>query len=259
MAHRIELGRVFGIPIQLDQSWFVILALVAWSLATGDFPVSVPGASAPVYMLMGLGAACLLFVCVLLHELGHSVVAKASGIPVNKVTLFIFGGVAQMANDPTRPLVELKVALAGPAVSIALAALCVGLSRFLAGHAPDHVIGAAIVRYLAMVNIALVVFNLLPGLPLDGGRILRAIVWAVSGNLHTATRLASGAGRVLGMGLVVLGVVAVLHGHWLAGLWDVFLGAFLRNAAVASYHHFLVRPAVEELGRHPDAGDGSTR
>lgn len=244
MTRRIPLGRVCGIPIELDASWFIILALVTWTLARGYFPDQLHGASQRLYWLMGGLAAVLLFGCVLLHELGHSLMAKRAGIPVTRVTLFLFGGVAQIGGYPRRPLIELVVALAGPAVSIVLAALCWWGSHLLHPGGPLTLITIVILRYLAMVNTALLVFNLLPGFPLDGGRTLRAVLWAWSGDLVRATRITTALGQALGLGLLALGAWALLQGRWIGGLWYVLLGLFLRDAALASYREAIIRQAM---------------
>lgn len=241
MTRRIELGQLFGIPILLDTSWFIMLAVVTWTLATGYFPAQMPGRSAATYWLMGLVAAVLLFLCVLLHELGHSLVAKGYGIPVKRVTLFVFGGVAQIASDPKRPLVELMVALAGPLVSAVIATGCFWASSHVVVETHAQLVGRSIVHYLAVVNVAILVFNLLPGFPLDGGRVLRAALWAWWGDLRKATRIASLFGSGLGMGLLALGLVSVIQGHLISGLWDVLLGTFLRNAAKVSYDEVVMR------------------
>ena len=240
---RFSLGRVLGIPILLDTSWFVILALVTWTLATGYFTLRITGASPLTYGMLGLGAAVLLFLCVLLHELGHAAAAKAYGIPVSRVTLFIFGGVAHIAQDPRRPLVELSVALAGPLVSVGIAALCFWSSAAMApalalhpAYSPDPAQMVLVtLRYLAVVNSAILAFNLLPGFPLDGGRLLRAVLWAWLGDLRRATRIASALGSGLGIGLMVLGALSLVRGQWINGIWYGLLGMFLRNAARASY------------------------
>lgn len=260
MSRRLDLGRLFGVPFEIDASWFVILALVTWTLSRGYFPLylhSLYGTSHLLYWVMGFVAAVLLFVCVLLHELSHAVVARAHGIPVRRITLFIFGGVAQIAHDPTRPLVELRVALAGPLVSLALAGLCAWLKPLLlvrVAAAADSarllaevlLIGGAICGYLAMVNVALVVFNLLPGFPLDGGRVLRAVLWGWWGDLRKATRIASAVGNGLGLGLLAIGLLSMAQGRWINGVWSVLLGFYLRDAARASYAQVVARPPLVE-------------
>jgi Zn-dependent protease len=231
--------RVFDIPIRIDTSWFFIVAFVSWTLAHGYFPETYPGFDNLTYWGMGVTAALLLFVCVLLHELGHSLVAQAAGIPVRDVTLFIFGGVAQISEEPRRPMTELKIALAGPVVSVAIAAACFWMSSILSVTTTPQFALWAILQYLAIINTGILLFNLLPGFPLDGGRVLRAILWAVSGSLRKATRITSLMGAVLGGGLLVWGLFMVLKGSWFAGAWNIMLGFFLRDAAHASYwrHH----------------------
>ena len=235
MTTRREPWTLLGIPIHLDAGWFVIAALMSWSLARRSFPESIPGLPPLVYWGMGIAAALLLFACVLLHELGHSLVARSYGIPVACVTLFIFGGVAQITESPKRPSVELQVALAGPLVSVVIAVACLwGAARLPVQTLPQLVV-AAIIRYLGMINVGLALFNLLPGFPLDGGRVLRAILWAWTGSLQQATRVASLIGAGFGFGLLALGVWVLSKGGWVGGLWYLLLGWFLRNAALASY------------------------
>ncbi len=227
--------RMFGIPIRIDASWFFILAFTTWSLAQRYFPSQYPGLGAGLSWLMGGIAAVLLFVCVLLHELGHSLVAKSYGIPVSCVTLFMFGGVAQISQNPKRPSTELFVAIAGPLVSALIAGACFATFPRIVIHGRTEFVVAATLQYLAMINVALVAFNLLPGYPLDGGRLLRAALWAWSGNVRWATRIASAIGSIVGFGLIGLGVWALLRGTWVGGMWYVLLGLFLRDAAQTSY------------------------
>ena len=225
---------LLGIPVHINPSWFIVVVFVAWSLARGYFPSHCPGLAAPTYWGMGIMAALLLFLCVVLHELGHALVARGFGIRVVGMTLFLFGGVAQIANDPKRPAVEFLVALAGPLVSGAIAWACWLAGSAIAVDSHASLIAATILRYLAMINLGLILFNLLPGFPLDGGRVLRAALWGITGNLRTATRIASAIGSALGLGLIVMGVWLMVRGAGLHGLWYVFLGFFLRDAALAS-------------------------
>lgn len=229
--------RLFGIPLQINTSWFFVVAFLTWSLANGYFPARAPGFPIIVYWAMGLVAALLLFACVLLHELGHSLVAKAHGVPVSQVTLFLFGGVALIANEPRRPSVELKITLAGPLVSGLLAAGCVAAAASIRIHSPAQAVVVAILRYLAIVNTGILLFNLLPGFPLDGGRVLRAALWAWTGDIRRATRIASRVGSLLAIGLLALGVWAAIAGRWGGGMWYILLGLFLQRAAQASYRH----------------------
>ena len=228
---------IAGIPFHIAPSWLVVAAFMTWSLATGYFPSQYPWFSVPAYWGMGLAASLLLFGCILLHELGHALVARRCGITVLDMTLFLFGGVARLAADPRRPAIELLVALAGPLVSAALAGLCWLAGAWVHVDSRASLIAVAILRYLAMINIGLILFNLLPGFPLDGGRILRAAVWGWTGNLRAATRVASAIGSALGLGLIGLGIWVMVRGAGLHGLWYVLLGMFLRNAAQASFRH----------------------
>jgi Zn-dependent protease/CBS domain-containing protein len=224
--HRIVLGRIAGIAIDLDYSWFVVFVLVAWSLARSYFPAEFPGWPRSEYWLIGAAAALLFFASVLLHELGHSAAARAFGVPVRRITLFIFGGMAQIGTEPPRAGADFLIALAGPLVSGALAAVCWGLQRAVAA-AP----ALALFRYLAYINLILGLFNLIPGFPLDGGRVLRAAVWAWTGSLRRATLAAAAVGRGIAFVFILFGVWQMLGGRVTSGLWIAVLGWFLESAA----------------------------
>ena len=242
-----------GIPIFLDPSWFVVLVLVTWTLGARVFPSQLNGLLPAAYWGMGLAAALLLFACVLLHELSHALVARAFGIPVNRITLFIFGGVAQLGRESRQPSVELLVALAGPVASGALAAAGWWGAGILAAQLPSPsatspaqvagLIGFVILKYLTMVNVAILVFNLLPGFPLDGGRVLRALLWAWLHDWSRATKIASTLGSGLAVALWALGVGAIIRGQWVGGMWYVLLGMFLWDAARASFQAALASPS----------------
>jgi Zn-dependent protease/predicted transcriptional regulator len=225
--HAIPLGRILGIAIDLDYSWFLIFVLMTWILAVSYYPAELKNWSPAGYWLMGAVTATLLFVSVLLHELGHSVVAKRFGIPVPRITLFIFGGISQIATEPTDASKEFWMAAAGPAVSFVLAAIFWELRLILVG-APALLVLA---KYMALLNLVLGVFNLIPGLPLDGGRVFRAVVWGISHNFRRATWAATFTGRFFGFSLIFIGVWLVLAGDLLNGLWTAFIGWFLESAA----------------------------
>ena len=225
----IPLGHILGIPIELDYSWFLIFVLLTWTLAVGYFPAEFPGWPVTQYWIVGAVTAIMLFVSVLLHELGHSVVAMAYRIPVRRITLFIFGGIAQIGAEPPTPIAEFWIAVAGPAVSLTLAILF-GLLFFATSSFP---VAAALFIYLAYINVALVVFNLIPGFPLDGGRVFRAIVWGITRNFHRATVIAGSVGRFFGFLFIVLGVWQIFGGNFINGLWIAFIGWFLESAANA--------------------------
>jgi Zn-dependent protease/predicted transcriptional regulator len=243
MGYALTLFHVGGIPVRVHASWLAIFGLIAWSLAIGYFPRVLPDVPVLAHWVQGLVAALLLFVSVFLHELAHSVVARAHGLPVSGITLHVFGGVSQLEREPDRPGVELVMAIVGPLTSFALAALAaVG-----AGLTASHAAPAAVLRYLAVVNALVGAFNLVPGFPLDGGRILRAILWRVKGDVRWATDIASRAGILIAFGLMALGVLRALSGEFLGGLWFVLIGLFLRQAAEGSYQELLVRRALGPL------------
>ncbi len=239
----ISLGRIFGIPIRLDYSWFLVFALLTWSLATSYYPFELTLRSSALYWLMGAVTAVMLFGSVLLHELGHSVVALRYKIPVRRITLFIFGGVAEIGREPPSPSSEFFIAIAGPIVSFGLAALFALLQAAAGAWAPLFVIA----KYLALINGTLALFNLIPGFPLDGGRVLRSIVWGVTHNLHLATTVAANLGKVVGFGFIAIGVWQVFTGD-LGGLWFGFIGWYLRNAADSQMQQVAV---TSLLAGHP--------
>jgi len=223
----IPLGRIFNIPIGLDYSWFLIFALLTWSLATSYFPAEFK--SWPVFQYWAIGAitAGMLFVSVLLHELGHSVIALRYKVPVKSITLFIFGGVAQIGSEPPTAAAEFWIAIAGPIVSFLLAGLFGLLRLVTAGFSPL----LAIAQYLMLLNGSLALFNLIPGFPLDGGRVLRAILWGTSRNFKKATRISATIGRVIAFGFILFGVFQIFTGNLGSGLWIAFIGWFLDSAA----------------------------
>jgi Zn-dependent protease/CBS domain-containing protein len=225
--HTIPLGRILGITIDLDYSWFLIFGLMTWILAVSYYPAEFKNWSPAGYWLMGAATAVLLFVSVLLHELGHSVVAKHFGIPVPRITLFLFGGVSQIATEPADANKEFWMAAAGPAVSFALAVIFWEVRLVLVG-APALF---ALVKYMALLNLVLGAFNLIPGFPLDGGRVFRAIIWRISHNYRRATSVATFTGRFFGFSLIFVGVWMLLAGDLLNGLWTAFIGWFLESAA----------------------------
>jgi Zn-dependent protease len=228
----VPVGRVLGIPVGLDYSWFLIFALLTWSLAESYFPREFTGWPPALYWLTGAVTAIMLFVSVLLHELGHSVVALRFRIPVRSITLFIFGGVAQIAAEPPTPLGEFLIAIAGPVVSGLLAAFFTFTEPLVSGTQPLW----ALAKYLAYINLALALFNLVPGFPLDGGRVLRAAVWAATRDFRRATVIAANVGRLFALLFIVLGAWRLFHGDVAGGLWIAFIGWFLDSAAVQQVH-----------------------
>jgi Zn-dependent protease/CBS domain-containing protein len=233
--HNIPLGRVLGIQIGLDYSWFVIFALLTWMLASSYYPAEFKNWSHFLYWFMGATTAIMLFVSVLLHELGHSVVALRYKIPVRSITLFLFGGVAQIGAEPPSAIAEFLIAIAGPIVSLVLTGIFCIVQPLLAGMVPL----LALAKYLAYINLALVVFNLIPGYPLDGGRVFRAIVWAITGNMRRATFIAANVGRFFAFLLIFVGIWQMFTGNFGGGIWIAFIGWFLDNAASAQVQQIM--------------------
>ena len=239
----IDLFKVAGIQIAIDYSWIVIFLLVAWSLSAGYFPREYPGYGWGQYLGVGVMATLLFFASVVTHELAHSLVANRLGQPVRRITLFIFGGMAHLSREPSTPTAEMKIAAVGPLTSFALGALFWGCTR-IAANAGLPLLWVAVFKYLASVNVALALFNLLPGFPLDGGRIVRGLLWRRSGDLRAATARAADWGAGIAFGLMALGLVEILDGALVGGLWLIFIGMFLRGAARAGYHGVVVERAL---------------
>jgi len=240
--HAIPIGRIFGISVDLDYSWFLIVGLLAWMLAVSYYPYEFRAGTTGEYWVMGVVTALLLFASVLVHEIGHSIVAQAYGLQVPRITLFLFGGVAQIASEPPSAGAEFWIAIVGPLVSFALAALFWELEPLFAG-APAWF---AVAKYLALLNLALAIFNLIPGFPLDGGRVLRAIVWRATGAYRRATAVAAVTGRFFGFVLILWGVWEVFLGHFTGGLWIAFIGWYLESAAGAQLQLESARALVGE-------------
>ena len=227
--HTISIGRILGIPIGVDPSWFLIFALLTWMLAASYFPVEFAGWPTAQYWVVGAITSLLLFGSVILHELGHSVVALRYKIPVKSITLFVFGGVAQIEAEPPSAASEFWIAIAGPVVSFGLAGVFALLQPSVGRAGPV----LAICRYLAYINGTLGLFNLVPGFPLDGGRVLRAVVWGLTKSLRRATLIAGTVGRVIAFSMILIGVWFILAGTLANGIWIAFIGWFLDSAAVS--------------------------
>ena len=235
--HTIPIGRILGIPIGLDYSWFLIFGLLTWSLATGYYPGEFKSWPAGEYWFVAALTAILMFACVVLHELGHSVVALRYRVPVRSITLFLFGGVAQIGAEPPSAVAEFLIAIAGPIVSFLLAAGFAGLQAMAGAAGPVF----ALAKYLAFINGMLALFNLIPGFPLDGGRIFRAIVWAFTKNFRRATLIAANVGRFIAFLFIASGVWQVFGGHVANGIWIIFIGWFLDSAANAQIQQQMVQ------------------
>ncbi len=223
----ISLGRIFGIPVGVDYSWFLILALFTFTFATNYYPAEFTTWPTAEYWIVGVITALMLFVCVLLHELGHSLVSQQYKIPVKDITLYIFGGISQISAEPTSAWSEFWITLVGPLVSFVLAGIFALLSLVVVGFAPI----LALFKYLAYINLALGIFNLLPGYPLDGGGVLMSIIWGISHNRHRAILVASIVGTIFAYLLILLGVLQIFSGNLFNGLWIAFVGWFMQSAS----------------------------
>jgi Zn-dependent protease/CBS domain-containing protein len=223
----IPFGRIFGIPLGIDYSWFLIFVLFTWSFATGYYPAEFKNWSAVEYWAVGAVTAVVLFASVLLHELGHSWMALRYKIPVRSITLYIFGGISHISVEPTSALSEFWITIAGPIVSFALAGIFALLTIIVSGFAPL----LALFKYLAYINLVLGVFNLIPGYPLDGGGVLMAIVWGITHNRHRAILFASVTGNVFAYLFIFYGVSQIFAGNLMNGLWTAFIGWFLLTAS----------------------------
>jgi Zn-dependent protease/predicted transcriptional regulator len=243
-SRKFKLFKLLGFEVGLDPSWAILAVLIAWSLSTGFFPFQYKNLSTQTYWLMGIVGAIGLFLSIVAHEFSHSIVARLHGMPMKGITLFIFGGVAEMGDEPPNAKAEFQIAVVGPLSSLAIAVIFYAISILgVQTGWPQPVNG--VVSYLAMINGLLMLFNLIPAFPLDGGRILRAILWGWKKNLRWATRVSSSIGTGFGIFLIVLGVVRVLSGNFIGGMWFFLIGMFIHSAAKMSYQQLITRKALE--------------
>jgi Zn-dependent protease/CBS domain-containing protein len=241
---RISLFKLFGFEVRIDLSWIIIAVLITWSLAQGLFPFYFKNLSVETYWIMGIVGALGLFLSIIVHEFSHSLVARRQGMTMKGITLFIFGGVAEMGDEPPDAKAEFKMAIVGPLSSIAIALIFFGLySAGKHGGWPAPVRG--VIGYLAMINGLLAAFNLIPAFPLDGGRVLRSILWGLKKDLRWATHITSWIGSAFGILLIIYGVYNFLRGNFIGGMWWFLIGMFLRGAAQMSYRQLLTRKALE--------------
>ncbi|MBI2857550.1 MAG: site-2 protease family protein [Chloroflexi bacterium] len=257
----VKLFKLFGFEVKIDISWLVIAVLVAWMLAKGLFPFQVAGLSQSTYWWMGVAGALGLFVSIVFHELWHSLIARRYKLQMKGITLFIFGGVSEMTEEPENAKVEFWMAIAGPLSSLALAAIFYGLSLMLTNGTvlpqfspfsvlPEFASGTSpvtvVLYWMGFFNVALAIFNIVPAFPLDGGRVLRAAIWAFDKDIVKATKIAAFIGSAFAVILIVFGLYGVLRGQ-LAYLWNVLIGWFLWTAARTSYQQVLVRKGLEGM------------
>ncbi len=241
---RITLFKLFGFEVRLDVSWIFIALLVTWSLAQGFFPRYYEGLESSTYWWMGIAGAIGLFLSIIVHEFSHSLIARKFGLPMKGITLFIFGGVAEMEEEPPNPKAEFFMAISGPITSIIIGFMFYFLK--LAGEAHNWpVIATASFKYLSWINWILAGFNLLPAFPLDGGRVLRSVLWHFKKNIKWATNISSQIGSGFGLFLTFLGILYIITGFFVVGIWYFLIGLFLRNASQTSYRRLVIKRTLE--------------
>ena len=240
----LKLFKIFGFEVKVDFSWLILAVLITWSLAKGLFPVYYKNFATATYWWMGVFGAIGLFISIVFHELSHSLVARKFDLPISGITLFIFGGVAHMQEEPKNSKTELWMALAGPLASILLGGIFYLIHLLDVENTwgePVH----GVILYLSLINLILAGFNLLPAFPLDGGRVLRALLWTWKKDLRWATKLSSNIGSGFGMILIILGALSFISGNFIGGVWWFLIGMFIRAASHQSYQQLLMRRALE--------------
>lgn len=242
----LELIKIAGVQVEIDYSWIIIAFLVLWSLSAGYFPITYPGHPVLSYWIVGAVGTILFFASVLGHELSHAAVGNQLGENIDRITLFIFGGMAHLSGEPRTAMDELKIAGVGPLSSIVIAAIFWVISRMVAAAGGGATLWVALFSYLAFINVALAVFNLLPGFPLDGGRLLRAFLWYRWGDLRRATARAADWGGGIAWTLMALGALQIFGGGLIGGLWLIFIGLFLRAAASSGYQSLLIEQMLAQ-------------
>jgi Zn-dependent protease/CBS domain-containing protein len=242
-GRRITLFKLLGFEVRMDASWLIIAALIVWTLAAGVFPAYYPGLSSATYIWMGVAGAILLFGSIVVHELCHSLVARRYGIPMKGITLFVFGGIAEMDDEPPSANSEFMMAIAGPLASVAIGFIFYGIEAGGRGSAPIQLTG--VVAYMARINWILAAFNMVPAFPLDGGRVLRSLLWRHNRDLRRATRTASKIGSGFGIALMILGVVNLFFGHIVSAIWWFLIGMFLKSVAQAAYQRVVVTSVLQ--------------
>lgn len=242
---QIRLFSLFGFEVKLDLSWLLLALLISWSLGAGLFPQEYPGLSNVVYAWMGIAVAIGVFFSIVFHEFSHSIVARHFGMRIRGITLFIFGGVAEMEQEPPSPKSEFLMAIAGPISSFMLAYLFWAIAVFASNSGWPVPIGG-VAETMALINLVVAVFNMVPAFPLDGGRVLRAALWQRKGDLKSATYISSRIGRGFGVALMLIGVVAVIGGNVIGGMWWFLIGMFVRGAASSSYQQLIMSEMIKD-------------
>ena len=241
---RITLFKLMGFEVKLDLSWLILAVLIIWSLAEGLFPTFYADLPPATYWWMGVAGCLGLFFSIVFHEFSHSLVARQHDLQMKGITLFIFGGVAEMEDEPPTAKVEFLMAIAGPISSLLLALAAFVFFRIADGlDWPIPVLG--VTAYMVYMNVILAAFNLVPAFPLDGGRVLRAALWQWKKDLYRATRISSRIGGWFGIGLIVLGALSFINGNFIGGMWWFLIGLFVRQAAGMSYQRLMLRRTLE--------------
>ncbi len=237
-----KIFKILDFEVKIDPSWIIIALLITWSLASGLFPSYYEGLSSSTYWLMGIAGAVLLFASLIAHELTHSLVARRFGMPMHGITLFIFGGVAEMGEEPPSSKAEFYMALSGPLISVFIGLIFHIALIFGGDFLPAPVEG--VMSYLRWINWVLAAFNLIPAFPLDGGRVLRAILWTYKKDLRWSTKIATFIGSAFGLLLSILGVFYLILGAFIGGIWWILIGMFIRNASKMSYDRVIMKSSL---------------
>ncbi|SHI95330.1 site-2 protease family protein [Parasporobacterium paucivorans] len=246
MGGTFAIGKIKGIRIEVNYSWFIIFILIMYSLAAGYLPQLYPDMQVPVRWILGAAVGILFFISILLHELSHSLVSVRLGIPVKSISLYIFGGAAQIEKEPDKPGTEIKIAIAGPAMSILLSLVFWAVSAILPNSGIAGIISIPL-QYMSATNLYLALFNLIPAFPLDGGRILRALIWRFGGGLQKATKIASDIGKGFGYLLIFVGVFLAFNGYIFNGIWLAFISWLLMQMSLSEYKSMLISNVFDKI------------
>lgn len=249
--NHVRIGTIKGIPLNLDYSWFIVFILITWILAGSYFPSQYKNWTSFSYWSIGAFTSILFFISVLLHELAHSALAIHYKLKVKKITLFIFGGIAEISEEPKKPMQEFWIASAGPIASFIIALLSYIIAKVFSGNEQFH----AMFQYLFEINFILAIFNLVPGFPLDGGRVFRAIIWAFTKDYKKATKISAATGKFFGFFFILLGFFILMKGDVIDGIWIAFVGWFLETASVAQVQ----RQVISELLKGHTVQDAMSR
>ena len=239
LKNRLKIFTILGFNIYIDLSWLILAVLIVWSLSAGYFPEKIKNLHGYAYIIMGIFGAFGLFFSIVFHELSHSVFARSYGVKMNGITLFLFGGVAEMENEPEKPMAEFVMGIMGPVSSVVLAGIFALISRLFYAELPAPVY--IVLQYLSWINLLLAAFNMIPAFPLDGGRVLRSIIWAFNKNVFSATRISSKFGETFGWFLMIGGGLLFMGTSNPGYIWYFVIGFFLRNAAISSYENVVLK------------------